>query len=418
MAARVLTVQAIERMKPDAARRAEIPDATLPGLYFVVQPSGAKSWAVRYRHAGKTRKMTLGTYPALDLARAREQGRAALHLVSLGRDPAQEREAAKAVPAPEPDRDLVSTVVESFIERHVRKKNRPRTAEETTRLLRSKVLPAWGTKRIHEIGRRDIIELLDQIVDAGTPIAANRTLSAVSKLFNWCMDRGILDANPCVRVRAPAAETSRERVLEEAEIRVLWRACNEIGWPFGPFVQLLLLTAQRRDEVAKMRRSELREGGTLWTIPGERSKNGVVHDVPLSGAAQSLLTSQPRVAGKSGYVFTTTGRTAISGYAKAKARLDATMLAILKRVEAERGGETDSVMMTPWRLHDLRRTATTGMAKLGHPVHVTEAVLNHHSGTISGVAAIYNRHQYLDEKRAALEAWARHVSSLIQENEA
>ena len=411
MAARVLTVQAIERLKPDAARRLEIPDATLPGLYFIIQPSGAKSWAVRYRHGGRTRKLTLGTYPGLDLAQARAEGRAALHSVSLGQDPVAERK----VVDPPPARDLVGPVIDSFIERHVKPRNRPRTAEETIRILRTKVLPVWDGRKIQDIGRRDVIELLDRIVDAGTPVAANRTLAALSKLFNWAADRGVIDANPCVRIKAPAAETSRDRVLSDDELRLLWRACAKIGWPFGPFVQILLLTAQRRDEVAKMRRVELREGGTLWTIPAERAKNGQAHDVPLSGGAQGVLGSLPRVAGRAGYLISTTGNSGISGYAKAKARLDAVMLTLAQSDAEEAGEERDAVQIEPWRLHDLRRTAATGMARLGVEPHVVEAVLNHRSGTITGVARIYNRHSYGPERRAALEAWAAHVETLIIE---
>ena len=148
MAARVLTVQAIERLKPDAARRLEIPDAALPGLYFIIQPSGAKSWAVRYRHDGRTRKLTLGAYPAVDLAKARTEGRAALQSVSLGQDPVAERKVA----APLPARDLIGSVIESFIERHVKPRNRPRTAEETIRILHTKVLPVWDGRKIQDIG--------------------------------------------------------------------------------------------------------------------------------------------------------------------------------------------------------------------------------------------------------------------------
>jgi integrase len=295
----------------------------------------------------------------------------------------------------------------------VKPRNRPRTAEETIRILRTKVLPVWEGRKIQDIGRRDVIDLLDRIVDAGTPVAANRTLAALSKLFNWATDRGVIDANPCVRIKAPAAETSRDRVLSDEELRLLWRGCASIGWPFGPFVQLLLLTAQRRDEVAKMRRVELREGGTLWTIPAERAKNGQAHDVPLSGAAQGVLGSLPRVAGRAGYLISTTGNSGISGYAKAKTRLDTVMLALAKSDAEKSGEDPDGVQIEPWRLHDLRRTAATGMARLGVEPHVVEAVLNHRSGTITGVAKIYNRHSYGPERRAALEAWAAHVEAIV-----
>ena len=186
-----------------------------------------------------------------------------------------------------------------------------------------------------------------------------------------------------------------------------------MGFPFGPFVQALILTAQRRDEVAGMRRRELKDGGALWTIPGERTKNGVEHDVPLVPAAQSLVASVPRVVATD-YLFTTTGKGPVSGYSKAKQRLDATILAIARKAAADRGENPAEVIIQPWRLHDLRRTAASGIARLGVPVHVIESILNHRSGQISGVAAVYNRHSYLPEKRRALESWANYLLQLVE----
>src|SRR3954451_3670569 len=191
--AKGLTAQAVERLKPDPAKRLEVPDGLLPGLYFVIQPSGAKSWAVRYRHAAKPRKLTLGSYPALDLGTARDRARTALQAVALGRDPgAEKQEARRAARNEKPDRDLFPAVLETFLERHVRAKTKRRSAEEAERIFRKHVVPAWGRRQAQDITRRDVIEHLDKLVDAGKPVLANRTLAHVRKFFNWCIDRSII----------------------------------------------------------------------------------------------------------------------------------------------------------------------------------------------------------------------------------
>jgi integrase len=409
--AKQLTAPAVERLKPDPTKRLEIPDGLLPGLYFVLQPSGAKSWAVRYRHGGKPRKLTLGAYPVLDLTKARANARTALQAVAEGRDPGEEKQEAKR--SARDEKDTVAAQVESFLARHTRKHNKARTAEEVERVFRLHVIPAWGERRVQDITRRDVVDLLDKLVDAGKPVAANRTLAHVRKLFNWLIDRSVLDASPVVRVKAPAPEKSRDRVLIDNELRLIWKAAERVGFPFGPMVQMLMLTAQRRDEVAGMRRRELKEDSTLWHISAERTKNSVEQDVPLPAVAQAILTALPLIGKASGYVFTTTGETPVSGYSNAKERLDAAMLAIAREEAKERGEDPEEVKLEPWRLHDLRRTAASGMARLGFPVHVIEAVLNHRSGQVSGVAAVYNRHSYLPEKRRALEAWADHVQTIL-----
>src|SRR5215204_4254805 len=410
--AKALTVQSLERFKPDPNKRLEVGDGLLPGLYLVIQPSGARSWAVRYRHASKPRKLTLGPYPVLDLSVARARAREALQVVALGRDPASEKQnTLKAARLAEPGVDTYGAIVATFLDRHARKKTKARTAEETERTFRLHVLPTWGERRIQAITRRDVIGLLDRIVDHGAPIAANRTLAAVRKLFNWALDRSIIESSPCVRITPPSEEKSRDRVLTDEELRLIWTAAQQIGWPFGSFAQMLMLSAQRRDEAAGMRWGEVKNGG-LWTIPGARTKNSVEHDVPLSWAALAIITQAPRIV-SSEFVFTTTGATAISGYSNAKERLDALVLRTARQEATEAGQDAAAVTVPPWRLHDLRRTAASGMARMGIPVHVIEAVLNHRSGAISGVAAIYNRHSYLPEKRNALELWASHVMGLV-----
>ena len=382
-------------------------------MYLIIQPSGVKSWAVRYRHDGKPRKHTLGTYPKLGLLEARGAARKAFETIAHGRDPGAEKIETRRAAKADPDQDLVSGAVESFLKRHVRVNLSASTASSTEHLFNKHVLPRWRTRRLDAIKRADVIGMLDAIVDAGSPVAANRVLAAVRKFFNWCLDRGLLEHSPCARVKAPTEEVSRDRVLSDDELRWAWLAAEKAGAPFGALVQLLILSAQRRDEVGRMTRSEVQAGKALWTIPKERAKNGIANDVPLTAGAIAILGTIPKIEGKAGLVFTTTGESAFSGHSKSKARLDADMLAIALKEAEKRADDPDEVVIPPWRLHDLRRTAASGMARLGQPVHVIEAVLNHVSGQISGVAAVYNRHKYLDEKRAALEAWGAHVAGVV-----
>jgi integrase len=414
--AKVLTAQSVERLKPHATKRLEIPDRLMPGLYLVIQPSGARSWAVRYRHSGKPRKLTLGGYPALDLAKARERGREALQAVAAGRDPvAEKKEAARRAQEKGAASDLVSAQLDVFIERYVLAKGR-RSGRDTKMLLDREVRSRWGSRRVQDIERRDVVTLLDEIVDRGAPITANRTLSHVRKWFNWMIERSVLETSPCVRVKPPAEEVSRDRVLSDDELRWLWKASEKVGYPFGPFVQLLLLTGQRRDEVAKLTDGEIK--GDLWKLPKERTKNGIATDVPLSKAALSVIAGMPRVKSKAGFLFTTNGLTASSGYGVAKQRLDKFMLEAAREEAKERGEDPETVTIAQWRFHDLRRTLASGMARLGHPPHIVEAILNHQGGTISGVAAVYNRYTYSLEKARALEDWGRFVMDLVEGSKA
>lgn len=408
MVAKVLTVQSVERHKPQPGGRVEIPDAALPGFYLVVQPSGAKSWAVRYRFGGKTRKFTIGPFPMFDLAAARAAAREALQMAARGRDPILEKRAAVEA-AQKAKCETVRAVATEYVERHLKPKRKPRYAAEAEALLRNHVVARWGDRRMGEITRKDAIALTDALTDAGMGVGANRVFSAARALFNWALEREIIETTPFLRLKPPMAEVSRERVLSDAEVRLVWLAAEQVGYPFGTLVQLLLLTAQRRNEVARMTWAEVNEDG-LWTLPAARTKNSREHLVPLPSAARSILASVPRIAGRAGFVLTTDGVTASSNFAKNKAKLDTEMLAIARKEATAAGGDPGLVVLLPWRLHDLRRTVSTGMARLESPIQVTEAVLNHASGTVSGIAAIYNRHQYLNEKSVVLEKWARHLA--------
>ncbi|WP_291555936.1 site-specific integrase [Bradyrhizobium sp.] len=421
---KALTAKRIESA-PSGPIRTEIPDGLLVGLYLVVQPSGAKSFAVRYRHAGQPRKLTLGAFPALSLEVARDLGGKALRAAAEGRDPATEKQAAKSdakkaeAEAIRGQRDLYENVAREFIERHAMKSNRPSTSRETARILGLRpppddpslladiggdVMSAWRGRRIQDITKRDVIALLDSVNDRGSPIMANRVLSAVRKLFNWCLSRDVLQVSPCTLVSPPAPERSRDRVLSDDELRLVWKAAEAEGWPFGPLVKLLVLTGQRVSEVGGMRWDEINKTQKLWTLPAERVKNGIRHEVPLPEAAIAIISTLPHIKTTEGHVFTTRRDAAVSGFSRAKNSLDATIAA---------GLPTGATALDHWTFHDLRRTMASGMARLGIQLQVIEKILNHSSGSFRGIVGVYQRHSYSDEKRKALEVWAAFVQSVV-----
>ena len=404
----MLTDLKIKTQKAGAARR-EVPDGKIGGLFLIVQPTGAKSWAVRYRADGKPKKLTIGPYPTIDLAGARRKAQEALGEVAGGNDPSAAKVAAReARKAKQATADRVAIVADAFREKYINRSVGEGWAREAGRLLDKEIKPALGSKRLGDVRKSDVHDMLDAIVERGSPITANRTLAVFRRLCNWSIERGIIAVSPCDKLKPPAAEKSRDRVLADDEVRLAWRAFESVGWPFGPIAKLLLLTGARRDEVASARWSEIDVGAKTWTLAKERSKNGVAHEVPLSGAAVAVLAALPRIGErKDTLVFSTTGKTAVSGFSNAKEQIDAAMLGLLKVT----AGEVE--VPARWTFHDLRRTAASGMAGMGIAPHVVEAVLNHKSGTIKGVAAVYNRYSYAAEKREALDAWARRLDAIV-----
>jgi integrase len=424
--AKALTTKRIEKIEgePKPASRLEIPDGLLTGLYLVRQTSGALSWAVRYRHEGQTRKLTLGSYPAVGLGIARDLGAQALRAAAEGRDPADEKKAAKVAAqqrAAEIDRharDLFENVAREFIDRHAMKKTRPSSWGETARILGlglqqnpgdapklvetgAGVIAAWKGRKIQDIAKRDVNALLDGIADRGAPIMANRTLSAVRKLCNWALSRDIITASPCAGVEPPAPPRSRARVLDDIELRLVWQAADNEGWPFGPIVKLMILTGQREGETVGLRWAEIDLNKKLWTIPAERAKNHEQHTVPLSDAAVEIIKSLRRVKSDNDLVFVGRNGRQPTSFSRVKARLD----------EAITEANQDEPI-TAWVFHDLRRTMASGMERLGIAPPVIEKCLNHKSGTFRGVTGVYLRFTYDEEKRAALDAWAQHVVKL------
>jgi integrase len=428
---KALTAKRIEKAEPTLARQ-EIPDGLLVGLYLVVQPkpSGAKSFAVRYRYAGRPRKLTLGAFPAITLEAARDIGGKALRAAAEGRDPATEKQAAKvearnaAAEEIRSKRDLFENVSREFVERHAMKNTRESSWRETARILGLKpdpenpgklltierqngkpptVINVWGGRKVQDITKRDVIALLDTVRDRA-PVMANRNLAAVRKLFNWCLARDVIQLSPCSLIEPPAPERSRDRILSDDELRLVWNAAGADASPFGPLVKLLILTGQRLAEVGGMRWDEVDLANKLWTLPPERVKNGERHEVPLSDAAAKILNALPRVKTTKGFVFTTTRDAAVSGFSRAKDRLDAAVEASL----------TDGTKPPDhWTFHDLRRTMASGMARLGIQLPVIEKVLNHSSGSFRGIVGVYQRHSYSAEKRKALETWASFVRSAV-----
>ncbi|GJD92959.1 tyrosine-type recombinase/integrase [Methylobacterium iners] len=394
------TARSIEHAKADPSKRLELPDSALPGFYLVIQPSGAKSWAVRYRAAGKPRKYTLGPYPRLSLGDARESARKALQAVSEGRDPAGEKATAQIEQAAVVNMRF-GTVAADFITRYAKPRNR--TWRQTEVFLTEGDLSPWQGKDIRTIGRREILNAIDAVVERGATIHANRLFAALRRFYAWTVERGVLEVSPMAGLKPPSPEIARDRVLTDDELVAIWKAAEEIGKPFGQAVQILILTGQRRSEVLEADWREFDFLASTWTLPRERAKNDRAHVVALAPRAVSILSALPRIGKEPRFVFTTNGKTPFSGVSKAHDRLN--RLAAAKMPEGQ--------ILAPWRLHDLRRTFASGCARLGVPVHVVEKALNHTSGTFGGIVGVYQRHDFADERRRAMELWAAHLDGLV-----
>jgi integrase len=451
--AKKLTAIAIDQAKPREARY-EIADGGSPGLYLVVQHTGSKSWALRFRTPAGSKKLTLGPLAEVDskaapvlghplsLSQARALAGIARDQVKRGIDPAAVRQEEKTAARQEAKDALENTVDAAMIEflrRYKGKKKQglrdstrnltahylglrpdPEKAGEWLKRTNGGVLRHWSGGSLASITKRDAIALLDKLVDDGTGVTANRTLTNLKTFFAWAVKRDMLAASPVASLDAPSEEASRERTLSDPELAALWKAADKAGYPFGRLIQLIILTGARRDEMREAPRSEfelaeasvaLPTGGTwkgpLWMLPEARSKNGREHLVPLSAMAVEILEKLPRV-GKSGLLFTTTGSTPVSGISRFKNVIDAAMLAESRKTDP--GATLDR-----WTLHDLRRTFSTGLQRLGVSLEVIEECLNHKSGTRSGVAGVYARYRYLAEKTDAFEKWALHIASIVSD---
>ncbi|MGQ0673859.1 MAG: tyrosine-type recombinase/integrase [Hyphomicrobium sp.] len=380
----------IRNLKARGGTRVEAWDDKIAGLGIRVSPTGTKSFVLLYRLNGRQKRMTLGRYPLLCLSDARKRATEVLCKLSQGADPQAEKAEARTYPR-------FDETLDDFVRLYCNRHNRERTARETERLLRARVLKSWAAEDIRRIGKHHVLTLVDGIMDEGKPGAANHTFAAIRKLFSWCVQRGIVDVNPCSGIGAPSATVERERVLTDDELVGVWRAAGSMGYPYASLVRLLILTAQRRSEVTGLRWSEVDVGREVWSMPAERTKNARPHQIPLLPMATAIITDLPRLNETLAFPARGNDTQTFSGFSKLKRQLD------------ELSG------VTGWTLHDLRRTTATKLAGLGVAPHVIEKLLNHSTGVLGGVAGIYNRFHYLPEMRHALALWEAYLNRLTSE---
>ncbi len=436
MATGFITKRAVDACQP-GDRQALLWDSggrAVKGFGLLVMPSGVKSYIFQYRiggRAGRTRRYTIGRHGSpWTPDSARERAKELAEPVRAGIDPidTQRAEIAAhgqaqlfAIEGARRSRELAfSSYVERFLANGLRPGARERTRTDYAAMLRNHVTPILGDKALPEIGRTDIVRVMDRI-PAGQPSVRRLVFAIMRKLFNWAKGRGEIETSPVDGMETPKPIASRDRVLSDEELALALRAAGQLEKPFGPLYLLLFATGQRREEVAGLDWAELDRANATWILPRERSKNGEASIVPLNRNAMAVLD---RLAGqeaaerpewpRKGLLFTTTGKTGVSGYSRAKTRLDALMGRIARQEAVEAGRDPESVTVAPWRLHDARRTLATALQRLGVRFEVTEAVLNHTAGASrSGIAGVYQRHGWGPEKRAALDAWADHCDRLL-----
>jgi integrase len=374
-------------------------DVEVRGFVARCLPSGKVTYGVRYRvPGGKQRWLALGLHGDITPDKARRLAKKAIGEVADRRDPARELEEAH-VKAKEAATRTVSGLLDTFLERYVRKNLR--RAEEVERTFDKYIRPRIGDKSIYELRRRDVVKMLDEVEDENGPVMADRVLAYTRKAFNWQASRDDMFVPPIVRgmARTKPAERARQRMLDDDEIRDVWHALEAANAPacYSAYIRALLLTAQRRDEVARMSWQEIK--GDSWIIPAERYKTGIENVVPLTDAVLQLLGERR----KAGFVFTSRGgKVPFSGFSKAKAALDEAIAQLRK--------EARCPAMSPWTVHDLRRTARSLMSRAGVSADVAERVLGH---KINGVRGVYDRHEYAAEKRDALERLAALVAQIL-----
>jgi integrase len=374
---KTITDQAAQRFTANTGRVDHF-DSSYPGLALRVSDSGRKTWVYFFRLKNgkvKLHRMTLGLYPAMTVEQAHEAWRKARDLVQAGRDPRAATESAL------PPKSFEG-VFEEWLKRDMAGK---RSAGRVEKRLRRYTLPSWRGRLITDIDRRAALAVIDDIHDSGKVVLARRVFSHLHRMFVWCIGRGIIDVNPLRHAEKPGSEKARERVLTDAELVKVWNAAEQLQPHYRDALRLLILTGARKQEISELRWDEIK-GGCIF-LEGERTKTGRQHIIPLSTPARDLVAD--RHVGD--YVFG-----GVSNWTRAKRKLD----------------EVSGV--TGWTIHDLRRTLATGLQQKGVPLPVTEAVLGHTGGSRGGIVGVYQRHDYLPEKTAALEAWGAHVMALVE----
>lgn len=389
-----------------------IRDADLKGFGLRVTPKGGKSYFLEFRMGGRGTakgRVVIGKHgsPWTPDA-ARRKAEELLRGVKDGVNPAVAKRQRNVAAV-----DLAfQRYAPAFIDGYA-KKHQKRSWEQAERTLALNVTPVLKDRPLPDINRREIMGILESIAST-RPATARYAHATLRKLFRWAVDRGDIALSPMADMKAPASVETRDRVLSDEELVACWQAAEAAGTPFGPIVQLLIATGQRREEVVAMDWSEVKIQEASWVIPAERAKNGVAHIVPLNGQALTVLDRLGAQSRRRGLVFATTGKGKgpVSGISKFKRRLDDDILTRLKSAAAEAGLSADEVSLPLWRLHDIRRTVATGFQKLGIRFEVTEAVLNHVSGAKSGISGVYQRYGWDAEKTVALAAWGRRLDEL------
>ena len=402
MTKRALTDKTLKALKPaPVGGRYEIMDAVVPGLGVRVTPKGQRSFILVARYPGSANptRRTLGEYGVLTLEQARTKARRWLELLTKAIDPKDEEE-QKRRQEQKRRANTFELVAEAFIVDHVLKK---RKGEEVARDIRREFVSRWGGRPVSDVTRSDVIELINE-VKRRAPYQARNLLGYAKTLFDWTIEQDIygLEASPCDRIRPGrliGEKVPRQRVLSDQELRQVWAAAKQAGYAVGPIVQLLLLTAARKSEVAEARWSEFDFAKKLWTIPPERTKTDTAHVIPLAPEAIEILETLPRWT-RGDYIFSTTcGANPVNGFSKAKDRMN--------RIIREGMGAA----MADWRFHDLRRTARTHFSAIPAQDIVRELAIGH---TKPGLHKVYDQHLYLAEKRDLLDRWARRLWAIVE----
>ena len=388
-----------------AARPSFLWDDKLKGFGCRIATDGRVSWLVQKKiggREGKATRVVIGHSPPMELAEARTAAEIAIGEVAKGIDLPTKKRLQREAKRETLNAPTLCEAAELFLRRrkdeYVKRKRRAagRYWSELEMRFTNEIIPALGqTTQIREITKTELRKLIEAKQDAQQHGGARLLFAALRPFFTWCVEQELIERSPLDGISPPRPLESRDRVLTADEIKAFWTA-TATERLFGPFHRLLLLTAQRREEVGAMQWSEIQ--GNDWTIPGKRTKNGKTHVVHLSPHAMGILDALPR---RGAYVFSSNGASSISGYAKSKARLDRRMTEELAK---------DQMDLPPWRVHDLRRTAATGMQALGVQPQVVEKVLNH---ALEGILKVYQQHDYLDERKSALAAWGNYIATLI-----
>ena len=413
MGRKALSDRAIKALKtPSRGKRAEILDAIMPGLGVRCTDNGVKSFFLRARFPGASARnhatrRTLGIYGAITLEQARDKARAWHKLLTAGIDPGKAEAAAK-LELQQRQANSFAVVAEAFIQHCHRTGQRKARAVE--RELRSEFVAVWGARAITEIASRDVVAVIDAAIARGAVYQAHNLLGHIRRLFNWAIARGVygLEHSPCERLRPReliGKRAMRTRVLGEPELRAFWAAAGAMAYPWGPYFRLLLLTMQRRTELASARWQEIDLDRAMWTVPAARMKGDAPHVVPLAPLAHGIFASLPTFPKGSCIFSTTFGAKPISGFSKAKRVLEALMLTELRKSQGE------ATTLASWGLHDLRRTGRTALSALPVAEVVRELVIAHAK---PGLHKVYDQHAYVDEKRHALALWETRLLGILE----